>query len=78
MIPEKIHQLLHELRIIGGGHEVYESGDDRQMLHNLLAARGVSFSESSDTDWTIVERMLTDEKNRMKKEMDDYYRAFLW
>lgn len=78
MIPEDIKQLLHELRVIGGGHVEYESGDDREMLQSFLAAKGMTLPTDDAADWHAIHNMLEHEKKRIKKEMDDYYRAFLW
>lgn len=78
MIPEDIKQTLHDLRVIGGGHEVYESGNDQEMLQNFMASKGLSFQDKADTDWEAIRHMLNQEKAKMKKEMDDYYRAFMW
>ncbi|MBO8162183.1 MAG: hypothetical protein H0Z34_00520 [Brevibacillus sp.] len=77
MIPEEIRQLLHDIRLIGGGRDRYDSPDDWEVIENILDARNVRVDRDTP-DWELIRRVLLEEKEAVKEEMDQFYWDAYW
>ncbi|MGN7468633.1 hypothetical protein [Brevibacillus sp. SAFN-007a] len=63
MIPETIKQLLHDIRLIGGGMKQYEHPDDWQLIRNLVGDKlEVDLSDATPEFWEKLRASLESEK----------------
>lgn len=63
MIPENIKQLLHDIRLIGGGMKQYEHPDDWQLIRNLVGEQlEIDLSDATPDYWEKLHASLENEK----------------
>lgn len=48
MIPDDIKQLLHEIRLLGGTEETYNTPDDWQLIRNILKSERDRANKKAD------------------------------
>jgi len=74
MIPDEIHNLLHEIRLIGGGIRKYEHPDDWQLIRNLIGDRyNVDLADATPAFWDQIKQALTHAKENVQKIMDERF-----
>ncbi len=78
MIPEDIKQLLHEIRLIGGGIEKYDAPDDWRLIQNIMDERHITMEQVASVDWAATKQILLEEKRRAQEKMDEFYRDAIW
>ncbi|UFJ41836.1 hypothetical protein LOK74_04855 [Brevibacillus humidisoli] len=77
MIPADVKQLLHDIRLIGGGEDRYDSPDDWDVIYNILDRQNAAVDPDSP-DWQIIREALAREKDEIQQEMDRFYWDGFW
>ncbi|HZG17756.1 MAG TPA: hypothetical protein VE710_22470 [Candidatus Bathyarchaeia archaeon] len=74
MIPDEIKRILHDIRLIGGGIQKYESGDDMVLMRNLIGDwYDVDLMDATPENWDRVKAALENEKSKVQAIMDERY-----
>jgi len=77
MIPEDVRQLLHDIRLIGGGKDRYDSPDDWDVILTILERQNRTV-DPHHPDWQLIREALAQEKERVQREMDEFYWDGFW
>ena len=77
MIPEDVRQLLHDIRLIGGGKDRYDSPDDWDVILTILERQNRTV-DPNHPDWQLIREALAQEKERVQREMDEFYWDGFW
>lgn len=76
-IPAEVKELLHDIRLIGGGRKRYDSPDDWDVIRNILQHQNLPV-DFHQPDWPQIRKALIKEKERVIKEMDEFYWDGYW
>ncbi|WP_019119881.1 hypothetical protein [Brevibacillus massiliensis] len=80
MIPEDVKQLLHDIRLIGGGMKQYEHPDDWQLIRNLIGDQmDVDLMDATADYWEQMKSCLESEKAKaLEKAEKRYYHGLYY